>query len=332
MKWQLKEPTFGDIIRVKAGSFYHYGIYVSDEEIIQFGLSPIARSGMSDGQIEVCTSNVEGFLLGEFLEVGVCDKKDKRRNSPKQTVAIARSRLGEKGYHILYNNCEHFANECYLGEKYSSQTEDVRELFRNLPVADVYLATLPESEKFEKLYPKARQSEIKAISNSQVKKEKYYVWKLLEHAVKTSFAKKITDLTFEKSPSGKWLCDGCEFSLSHSHNLLCVAVSKAPIGVDVEKIQAPRIDISREILNADELSVYETLEEDVKPKFLIEAWTKKESLFKIKNVKAVSREEFRSLQGNVVQKTVCISGEDYSLSIATSTPDKIKIFESVVLK
>ena len=40
--------------------------------------------------------------------------------------------MGEGGYHILYNNCEHFANECVTGKHYSEQVEGVRELFRTL--------------------------------------------------------------------------------------------------------------------------------------------------------------------------------------------------------
>ena len=30
MKWQLKEPRFGDMVRVAVGQIYHYGIFVSD--------------------------------------------------------------------------------------------------------------------------------------------------------------------------------------------------------------------------------------------------------------------------------------------------------------
>lgn len=53
MKWQLKEPTFGDIIRVKSGSIYHYGIYASDSEVIQFGLSPNHTDRVADRDVEV---------------------------------------------------------------------------------------------------------------------------------------------------------------------------------------------------------------------------------------------------------------------------------------
>ena len=43
-------------------------------------------------------------------------------------VPLAKAR--EKGYNILNNNCEHFANECYFGEK-KSFLDEVREKIRH---------------------------------------------------------------------------------------------------------------------------------------------------------------------------------------------------------
>jgi hypothetical protein len=34
MKWQLTQPVAGDMIRVKLGSIYHYGVFVSEDEVI----------------------------------------------------------------------------------------------------------------------------------------------------------------------------------------------------------------------------------------------------------------------------------------------------------
>ena len=332
MKWELIEPSVGDIIRVKAGTFFHYGIYVSDEEIIQFGLNPTVRMGIPETDIEVCISSVEEFLVDGFLEVGVCEKKDKKRFSKKKVVKLARSRLGEKGYHILYNNCEHFANECYFGEKYSSQTDNVRELFRNKPIVDVYLAQIPENDQLDEVFPTARQKEIRSITNVLVKREKYYVWKLLEYALQTSFGKKLQGLKIKKSSSGKWVCDECEFSLSHSRNLACVAVSKTVIGVDVEKIEKTKVDLSKEILSDSEYAEYSNLSESEKIEFIINAWTKKEALFKSKNIKSLSIKEFKELNGEIFKKNVYLNGEAFSLSVANENVDKVKVYENLLLK
>ena len=131
MKWLTCEPSYGSMIRVQAGSIHHYGVYVSPDEVIQFGLAPNARPGLKDSDIEVLSTDIDTFLAGQFLEVAEFDRKEKKTHpTPEEAVARARSRLGEKGYHILYNNCEHFVNECAFGKSNSRFLDDVREKLR----------------------------------------------------------------------------------------------------------------------------------------------------------------------------------------------------------
>ena len=67
------------------------------------------------------------------MEVAEFDRKERKANrAPDEVVSTARARLGERGYHILYNNCEHFAHECVSGKHYSEQVDGVRDLFRGL--------------------------------------------------------------------------------------------------------------------------------------------------------------------------------------------------------
>lgn len=130
MKWAFEEAKPGDMVRVCLGELYHYGIYVSDDEIIQFGPPPTTIM-RKDEDIEVCVTGIDDFLLGKFLEVAVYDRKEKKKAKPnEEVIQIARERIGEKGYSILYNNCEHFVHECVFGEKFCSQTEGIRKLWR----------------------------------------------------------------------------------------------------------------------------------------------------------------------------------------------------------
>ena len=78
MKWILGEPQSGDMIRVKAGTIHHYGVYVSDGEVIQFGLAPNARPELKDSDIEVLSTDIDTFLNGQFLEVAEFDRKEKK--------------------------------------------------------------------------------------------------------------------------------------------------------------------------------------------------------------------------------------------------------------
>jgi len=66
MKWDFIQPESGDILRVSFGNFYHYGIYVSDEEVIQFGLSPALNVGLKEADIKVLSSDIDTFLKDGF--------------------------------------------------------------------------------------------------------------------------------------------------------------------------------------------------------------------------------------------------------------------------
>ena len=93
MKWDYKLPKFGDVIRVKAGVLYHYGLFVNEDQVVQFGLNPLARQNVKDAQVEVLVTDVEGFLLGGELERGVVQFKDGLRFSRKKSVKIASATL-----------------------------------------------------------------------------------------------------------------------------------------------------------------------------------------------------------------------------------------------
>ena len=129
MEWTCDSPKMGQIIRTKVSFYYHYGIFVSEDEVIQFGLP--TDPGKSADQIKVLVSDIYTFLNGGELETAkptLAEKKTMRK--PEEIVKTARSRIGEGGYDILHNNCEHFVNECAFGKSNSSFLDDVREKLR----------------------------------------------------------------------------------------------------------------------------------------------------------------------------------------------------------
>ena len=129
MQWVEKTPVRGDMIRTKVRFYYHYGIFVSVDQVIQFGL-PDDPMRAADS-IKVLSSDIATFLHGGDVEVAEPDRAERRKmRSADQIVQIARSRLGEGGYDILHNNCEHFVNECAFGQHTSSFLQDVREKLR----------------------------------------------------------------------------------------------------------------------------------------------------------------------------------------------------------
>lgn len=128
MTWSDKTPVYGDMIRVKVKFYYHYGIFVDENTVIQFGMPD--NGDTPPDEIAVIKTDIQTFSNGNFIECAQPDKSEKKqRYSSDKIVENAQSRLGERGYNILNNNCEHFAYECYLGER-RSFLDDVRAKIR----------------------------------------------------------------------------------------------------------------------------------------------------------------------------------------------------------
>ena len=134
--WAQKPPAMGDHIRVMrlGGLYAHHGVYVADDEVIHF-------TGRDDDSIldwskcEVLRSDLAAFLKGGVLEVKeYSDEELDDLYSPEQIVSYARACIGDRGYNLAFNNCEHFANVCTLGR------------FRSQQVERVFMGKLPNEE------------------------------------------------------------------------------------------------------------------------------------------------------------------------------------------
>ena len=332
MKWVSKTPESGDMVRVKLGTIYHFGIFVSETEIIQFGLAPGVRGLLPDCEVEVLASDLRTFLAGGILEVCVFEPQERQKHrTPQAVIAWARQRIGERGYHILYNNCEHFANECLSGEHICHQADDVRAMFRNLPVVDVYVAEMPGDAKMPPLSCTLRQEDVERVSSPELRRQKYFVWKLLEYALERSFGFKNRDLTFRKE-GDRFVCDRAYFSLSHDGDALAVAVSRAPVGVDVQRIAHRHTDsLAERTLNGEELAFYTQLSEDEKTHFFYRTWSSKEALFKAAQKDVFIPKEQNTFRENVKNYETSIGGQTFYLSVATQTPDRIRFYENIRL-
>ncbi len=284
MIWWQSECKLGDMIRISLGQFYHYGIFVSEDEVIQFGLPPVeGLIGRKFEDISVCVSDIYTFSAGSVVEVASVEKsKKEKRLAPKKTVQLAREKIGEKGYDILRNNCEHFARYCYLGEKRCIAAENVVNSWKSKTICDVYFSIIPDEIDYKELQPKDRNDEVLSVSNDKVKKSKYWVWKTLEYALFRSFGYKLQDLDIVKTKSGKWISKKCFFSLSHSKNAVAVIVSNKETGIDIEEVQSFTNKFSddktfdsfaKKITSNKENCPTNVME-------LISLWTKKECLFK----------------------------------------------------
>lgn len=130
--------------------------------------------------------------------------------------------------------------------------------------------------------PSSRREEIDNCQAADVAQGKYYVFKLLEIALREVYNVDMSGCRLERSLNGKWSCDLCELSLSHSGNVVAVAVSDKSVGVDVEPIDPSRFDnkLQMRILSTDEQAMLNSASVDERALYANRAWTVKEATFK----------------------------------------------------
>lgn len=122
--WELKNPKFGDQIRVSRGLYYHHGIYASNESVYHFASLEGNETNALNAKV-VCTTLGE-FLKGGNVEVRVyTDDELKEKRSAAEIVKYAEEHIGEGNYNLVTNNCEHFSNRCAFGVSNSAQVEDI---------------------------------------------------------------------------------------------------------------------------------------------------------------------------------------------------------------
>ena len=102
-------------------AYKHYGVYTGDNKVVHFAPYEGPDISFENGVIHETT--LDGFLRGRDLQIALDAKP---AYSEREIVQRARSRLGEKGYNIVTNNCEHFARWCVTGKSVSTQVENVR--------------------------------------------------------------------------------------------------------------------------------------------------------------------------------------------------------------
>lgn len=143
-----------------------------------------------------------------------------------------------------------------------------------------------------------RKNYVDSISDEKRKLQSIAVWKLLEYV---TYGK---TLNFSFAENGEW-CDkngNVCFSISHSHNIVAVAISDFAVGVDVEKCNEKITRIKRrfDFTLDDKLSLVENLTKQ---------WTIEECVFKSKNAKNVQSKKIKDKLNNEYYISVC--GEDY---------------------
>jgi hypothetical protein len=125
---ETREPKPGDVIWAnrffKGRPYNHCGIYEGAGQVIHFAAPE--GSEISQENAVVHRTSLDHFADG--CPVKIIEYPE--GYSTEETLRRARSRIGEKGYNFLTNNCDHFATDCKTGEHHSLQVDEVKKVIR----------------------------------------------------------------------------------------------------------------------------------------------------------------------------------------------------------
>jgi hypothetical protein len=116
----------GDHLVVDRGLYRHHAVDLGDGIVVHF-------AGPSEDKVMVAVrvDTLVDFASGGTVWIRVYGQ----RLEPEETVRRAMSMLGNTGYHVVSNNCEHLASWCVTGTAESRQVERVSATSGALTVA-----------------------------------------------------------------------------------------------------------------------------------------------------------------------------------------------------
>ena len=182
---------------------------------------------------------------------------------------------------------------------------------------NVFYAEIPSVIGNYAIFP-LRQEEVNAATNPKVKLEKYWSWVLLERIFE-QIGLNVAELHPCRGTDKKWRFDGVHASISHSHGVTSVAISNINCGVDLQQRsdESFNLNLAERILTKNELLTYSNKKEEDKSAYLLEAWTKKESIFKMAD-SALAFNEIECEAFNTFTAKLQLFGKEYCLSVAAS--------------
>lgn len=143
----------GDVVGVLRKNMYeHYAVYIGEGKVVHYS----GNNADFNGEISIQVDTLKRFLKNDddyfvlFFDKSLAtprkiqvrtafnlndmayenqllfgEKKNRKVYSAKETVERALSRVGEKNYNLVTNNCEHFAIWCKTGVAESFQVKRV---------------------------------------------------------------------------------------------------------------------------------------------------------------------------------------------------------------
>ena len=140
----MAKLKIGDVIYVERDcgifGYKHFGVYSGSGKVIHYvkgdgaPLDGVIRETSFEefaGNDACCRLNPDdnslserNSIFGSLIQLGeILFGEQKNIYSPEETVARARSCIGQRGYDLFVHNCEHFAVWCKTGIEKSEQVD-----------------------------------------------------------------------------------------------------------------------------------------------------------------------------------------------------------------
>lgn len=197
----------------------------------------------------------------------------------------------------------------------------------------VYTAKIPDKIGSTcEIYPALRREYIESAANDEVRRSRYYAWRLLEHALRESLGVDISEVKLSRNEGGAWHCPLCRFSISHTDGYVAVAISDSPVGVDIEPIrELSAKSFAKRIMTESELSEYSSLPHAERTAYLIKTWSAKEAIFKSLGESAFLPQKIDT--GNYIhtEKGLSYPEGELVLAIAHGENTRLEIYENIAI-
>ena len=188
---------------------------------------------------------------------------------------------------------------------------------------NIYVSAYPFECGIQNISFAPRAEEIKACTNENVRRQKLYVWKLLELAVGDLPGMDLNSLNLRKDENGKWQSDKIYISLSDSS-----------VGLDIEFFNEKKFgkSLANRIATESEKSFF--AKERAFSERVCALWTRKESEFKRKGEKIFSPLFTDALSAPCRTFLLKCNNESYVLSVSGKSVSKssfVTPFDNVVV-
>jgi len=148
-------------------------------------------------------------------------------------------------------------------------------------MTEVYVLDITnlELEKHLKKLPSNFLDQVNKYKEEDQRRRSFFSWyllylKLVERKINVS------NLKVEFNENGKPLIEGINFNISHSYNLVAIAISSHEVGIDLELVEEKDNErIAKKIMNEEEYQKYLKNKE-----YFYKVWTKKEAYLKRKGL------------------------------------------------